>query len=119
MNLLAPMVHEFGYRERAIEQQDKVLAITRELRMRPLDLDDVSHQFSRIATRAGHPGVTLHGLRHGHAAGLIKTGAHPRVVQDRLGHSSAAFTMQVYGHASKGMQEQAASDFAKLLAGSG
>ena len=38
------------------------------------------------------------------------------VVQERLGHSSAAFTMQVYGHASKGMQEQAAEAFAGLLA---
>ncbi|HJM54407.1 MAG TPA: hypothetical protein QGI07_10375 [Dehalococcoidia bacterium] len=48
--------------------------------------------------------------------GLVRSGAHPRVVQERLGHSSAAFTMQVYGHASKGMQEQAAEAFAGLLA---
>ena len=81
----------------------------------PLDLDDVSHQFSRIAARAGHSGVTLHGLRHGHAAGLIKTGAHPRVVQERLGHASAAFTLQTYGHVAKGLQEQAANAFADAL----
>ncbi|MCH7593252.1 MAG: site-specific integrase [Chloroflexi bacterium] len=81
----------------------------------PLDLDDVSHQFKRIAIRAGHPDVTLHGLRHGHAAGLIKTGAHPRVVQERLGHASAAFTQQVYGHVAKGLQEQAANAFADAL----
>ena len=83
----------------------------------PMDLDDLSHQFTRIAARAGHSGITLHGLRHGHAAGLIKTGAHPRVVQERLGHSSAAFTLQVYGHLAKGLQEQAASAFADALDG--
>jgi len=81
----------------------------------PMDLDDVSHQFKRIASRAGHQEVTLHGLRHAHAAGLIKTGAHPRVVQERLGHASAAFTLQVYGHVAKGLQEQAATAFADAL----
>ena len=82
----------------------------------PLDLDHVSHGFKKIAKRAGYPALHLHQLRHAHAAGLIKAGAHPRVVQERLGHASAAFTMQVYGHAAAGLQTQAASAFADLLA---
>jgi integrase len=55
-------------------------------------------------------------LRHGHAAGLIRTGAHPRVAQERLGHASAAFTMQVYGHVAAGLQQGAARAFAELMA---
>jgi integrase len=46
----------------------------------PMDLDDLSHNFKKISRADGHHDVTLHGLRHAHAAGLIKTGAHPKVV---------------------------------------
>ena len=52
------------------------------------------------------------GAGHGHAAGLIRAGVHAKVVQDRLGHSSAAFTMDVYGHGSGALQVQAAEAFA-------
>ena len=38
---------------------------------------------------------------------------HPRVVQDRLGHASAAFTMQAYGHVAAGLQAEAAEAYAK------
>jgi integrase len=59
--------------------------------------------------------MRLHDLRHGHAAGLIRAGIYPLVVQQRLGHASPAFTMQVYGHLSAGMQEEAANAFAGLM----
>jgi|GEM_PF-4243796 hypothetical protein len=49
--------------------------------------------------------------------GLIKTGAHPRVVQEQLVHSSASFTLQVYGHLVKELQEQSATAFADALDG--
>jgi integrase len=80
-----------------------------------IDPDRLSKAFRAIAIRAGYIDVNLHQLRHAHAAGLIRAGVHPRVVQDRLGHANAAFTMNVYGHASAGLQEQAARDFAALL----
>lgn len=76
----------------------------------------MSKAFRAIAIRAGYVDINLHKLRHAHASGLIRAGGgHPRVVQDRLGHANAAFTMNVYGHASAGLQEQAAKDFAALL----
>ena len=65
--------------------------------------------------RAGHAGITLHGLRHGHAAGLIKTGAHPRVVQERLGHSTISITLDTYSHVLPGLQEAAAVRFDEAL----
>ena len=83
---------------------------------RPLDLDRLSHGFKAIAKRAGFPNVRLHDPRHAHAAGMVRAGIHPRVVQERLGHTSAAFTMQVYGHVAAGLQTDAADAFASLLA---
>jgi len=64
----------------------------------PLDPSVLTRNWERLARRAGYPRLRLHDLRHAHAAGLIRAGVHPRVVQDRLGHASAAFTLQVYGH---------------------
>ncbi len=44
-------------------------------------------------------------------------GVHPKVVQERLGHSTAVFTLQVYSHLVPGIQEQAVADLqAKLFA---
>ena len=81
----------------------------------PVDPSVVTRNFEKLARKSGYAGVRLHDLRHGHAAGLIRAGAHPRVVQERLGHSSAAFTMQVYGHVAAGLQAKAAQDFAALM----
>jgi integrase len=41
-------------------------------------------------------GVTLHGLRHSHASHLLASKVHPKVVQERFGHSSIAITMDIY-----------------------
>ena len=83
---------------------------------RPLDPAVLTRNFEKLAKKAGISGLRLHDLRHGHASGLIKAGVHPRVVQDRLGHASSAFTMQVYGHVAAGLQADAADAFAGLMA---
>ena len=80
-----------------------------------IDLDHLSQAFKRIARRAGCPHSCLHDLRHFHATALIASGAHVCVVQDRLGHSSAAFTLNRYGHVAAGLQEQAAARFELLM----
>ena len=80
-----------------------------------LDPSVLMRNFENLARRAGYPGIRLHDFRHGDAAGLKKAGAHSRVIQERLGHTSAAFTQQVYGHLSVGPQSQAANAFAKLM----
>ena len=40
----------------------------------------------------------MHDLRHTSVSLLIEIGAHPKVIQERLGHSSITVTMDVYGH---------------------
>jgi integrase len=53
-------------------------------------------------------GVTLHGLRHSHASHMLASNIHPKVVQERLGHSSIAITMDIYSHLMPNMQGDAA-----------
>ena len=54
-------------------------------------------------------GVTLHKLRHSHASHMLAARIHPKVVQERLGHSSIAITMDIYSHLMPNMQSEAAS----------
>jgi integrase len=53
--------------------------------------------------------VTLHGLRHSHASHLLASNIHPKVVQERLGHSSIAITMDIYSHLMPNLQGEAAA----------
>ncbi len=77
----------------------------------------VQRDFRVIAERAGLPRIRFHDLRHSHATHLLKQGVHPKVVQERIGHSSPAFTMAVYSHVLPGMQEEAAQRLAARLLG--
>jgi len=50
-----------------------------------------------------------------HATMALQAGVHPKVVQERLGHSSVAFTLDKYSHAIPAMQEDAAQTVARLV----
>jgi integrase len=52
--------------------------------------------------------MRFHDLRHTHAAMLIAQGEHPKVIQNRLGHSSIKVTLDTYGHLFEGLDEAAA-----------
>ena len=54
-------------------------------------------------------GVTLHKLRHSHASHLLAANVHPKVVQERLGHSSISITLDIYSHLMPNMQGEAAN----------
>jgi integrase len=45
----------------------------------------------------------------------LQAGANVKTVSERLGHASAAFTLDVYGHIMPGMQEETTDIFSKLL----
>lgn len=77
--------------------------------------DSVTHAFSKYALKAGITGVRLHDLRHTHASLMLKAGIHPKIVSERLGHSSVAFTLDVYSHVAPGLQEAAARKFDEVL----
>jgi integrase len=91
---------------------DEVLALAYALDVSPARL------FLPVAEprkAAGVPRIRLHDLRHTHTTLLIGQGVHPRVVSDRLGHGSAAFTLDVYSHAAASLDEQAAESVAALI----
>ena len=67
----------------------------------------VRRDFRRLMERARLPRLTFHALRHLCASYMFKAGIHPKIVQERLGHASPAYTMKVYGHLVSGMQEDA------------
>ena len=77
----------------------------------PLDPSTVSHAFAGVLRKAGLPPMPLHGLRHSHATLLLQAGTHPRVVMERLGHSSIRVTLDTYSHVVGGLQELAAQKF--------
>jgi integrase len=52
---------------------------------------------------------------HTHAPLMLKQGVHPKVVQERLGHSSIQMTIDIYSHVSPGLQQAAVDGFDKLL----
>jgi integrase len=74
---------------------------------KPIDPGVLSHNFARIAKRAGLQGVRFHDLRHTFASLMLLRGAKPKVISEALGHSSVAFTMDVYSHILPGMQSDA------------
>jgi integrase len=59
--------------------------------------------------------IRLHDLRHTHATLALQAGVHVKVVAERLGHSSAKVTLDVYSHAIPAMQEDAAARVAALI----
>lgn len=53
-------------------------------------------------------GPNFHALRHAHASQLLKAGVDAKVISQRLGHSRASFTMDVYAHLMPGQDQEAA-----------
>ena len=82
----------------------------------PIDPESVSRDFCAIVRRSGLPHLTLHGLRHGHATLALTAGMNPKVVSERLGHSTIAMTMDTYSHVLPGLQAEAALAVEQLLA---
>jgi len=77
----------------------------------------VRRDFRGIIKRVGLPRIRFHDLRHSHATHMLRQGVNPKVVQERLGHSSPAFTLSIYSHVLPGMQEEAARLVAARLMG--
>ena len=75
----------------------------------PVHPDYISQTFRRAVAKLDVPRIRLHDLRHTHASILLQQGVNAKVVSERLGHSSVAFTMTVYQHVMPGMQAQAAA----------
>jgi len=82
---------------------------------RPLGPATLTHAFREIVRKAGVRHVRLHDLRHTHATLMLELGIHPKIVQERQGHSTIATTLDIYSHAVPGLQDAAAKRFEELV----
>ncbi len=81
--------------------------------------DWLTRLFRRHVDAAGLPRIRLHDLRHTHATLLLEAGVNPKIVSERLGHHSVAFTLDTYAHVTPGMQAEAAEKLARIVADAG
>lgn len=78
----------------------------------------IVRHFKPILDRAKLPKeIRLYDLRHSCATILLEQGEHPKVVAERLGHSSTAVTLDTYSHVAPTMQENASVKIANEMYG--
>ena len=66
--------------------------------------------FKPAVARAGLPeSLTFHGLRHVATSFMVEAGEHPRVIEHRLGHSTARLSMELYAHVPEAADRDVAS----------
>lgn len=80
-----------------------------------LSPNTVYHNFKRIAASIGLPDARLHDLRHSYAVAAIKSGDDIKTVQGNLGHATASFTLDVYGHVTDQMKRDSAERMQKFI----
>lgn len=80
-----------------------------------LDMDNLTRNFSRMVKTLDVPYIRFHDLRHCHATILMQQGIHPKIVSERLGHTSTKLTMDTYSHVMPNMQKEAAKKLDDFL----
>ena len=81
----------------------------------PRNANSRSISFHQALERAGLPRVRLHDLRHTAATHLLTKGVHPKVVQDLLGHSTIAITLDTYSHVMPALAREASGLMSSLI----
>lgn len=66
-------------------------------------------------TEIGSPETRFHDLRHSYAVAAIRSGDDIKTVQSNLGHATAAFTLDVYGHVTAKMQQESANRMEQFI----
>jgi integrase len=73
--------------------------------------------FKIALKKAGLPEIRFHDLRHTAASLMLMQGTHPKVVQERLGHSQISVTLDTYSHLLPSLQAEAAEKIDELIEG--
>ncbi len=98
------------------DYQDQDLVVAKE-NGEPIHPHTFSQAFERLIEKAGLRTIRLHDLRHTHATLALKAGVPVKVISERLGHESPAFTLKQYAHVIPGMQAEAAAQVAAMIDG--
>lgn len=84
--------------------QDDGFVFTNELGV-PLSPNTAYNHFKQIMASIGLPKTRMHDLRHTYAVASLANGDDIKTVQENLGHASAAFTLDRYGHVTDSMRQ--------------
>jgi integrase len=85
---------------------------------RPIDGRELIRKWFRpLLKKAGLPPIRIHDLRHSYASIALARGVHPKVVQEALGHSTIAVTLDLYSHVVPSLQREAAKEMGAALFG--
>lgn len=76
----------------------------------------VYDHYKKLAAQIGAPESRVHDLRHTFAVLSLQNGDDVKTVQANLGHATAAFTLDVYGHVSERMKDESAARMEKYIA---
>ena len=121
---LAPSVVKL-FRLQKLEQNGKRLKAGKRWVKRDLVFSDetgdfLSHRviyrcFKELVKEIGTPSTRFHDLRHTYAVMAIQSGDDIKTVQENLGHATAAFTLDVYGHVTAQMKKASADRMEKKI----
>ncbi|MDR7236437.1 tyrosine-type recombinase/integrase [Neobacillus drentensis] len=81
---------------------------------KPIQPTEMARNYRNIVDLSGLPYIRFHDLRHTHTTLLLKQGVHPKVVSERLGHSTIGITMDTYTHVLPNMQKKLLSYLSNL-----
>ncbi len=98
-----------------IREQAKALVFTNK-KGQNLSPQTVYNHFKKTAFKIGAPDACVHDLRHTYATLSIANGDDIKTVQDNLGHATAAFTLDVYGHPTERAKRESANRMQNYIA---
>jgi integrase len=75
----------------------------------------VYKNFKAVVRSLGYDHIRLHDLRHSYAVASIRSGDDIKTVQDNLGHATASFTLDVYGHVTDQMKRDSAARMEQFI----
>ncbi len=81
----------------------------------PVSEGELRGAFARLLKASGLPTIRFHDLRHTMATLMLAQGVHPKVVSERLGHSTVNITLDTYSHVLPNLQAEAAERLADWL----
>jgi len=71
--------------------------------------------FKKLIASTGYPDTRFHDLRHSYAVAALQSGDDIKTVQENLGHHTAAFTLDVYGHVTQRMKQESANRMERFI----
>ena len=125
----APFVREHLRRQKVWQTEQRLLAgplwqhsglVFTDAQGNHLTKPTLYRAFKRAAAAIGRPDARFHDLRHSYAVAAIRSGDDIKTVQGNLGHATAAFTLDVYGHVTDRMKRESADkmeDFIRRVSG--